>query len=74
MAKGKYTGYAWGGSPVWEFDGIYHYMLSKHKTQKKAQEVDVRSDKCHKVIKIDSWYMRFNKLPQSAVNRLKTRR
>lgn len=67
----KYTGYKYGGCPVWRIEGQLYKMISKHRTREAASKQDNRPthDNCDKIVKAGKWYGRFNKLPKSVVDK-----
>jgi len=66
----KYTGYRYGGCPIWKIGGRHYKLLSKHKTMRNVKEADRKRDNCDKVQKVGQWYGRFNKLPTDVARRL----
>jgi len=69
----KYTGFRYGGCPVWLLGNTYYKLISKHKTKNIAEATDKRWDKCDKIVKIGKWYGRFNKLPLQQQREIKKR-
>ena len=72
MASG-YTGWRYGGCPIWKIGGTYYKLLSKHKSRESAMKTDGKSDECDKIAKIGKWHGRFNRLPRDVVARLASR-
>lgn len=70
----EYMKYHYGGCPVWQDNGIYYKMISKHKSLAAAKVADAKKDDCDRIIKIGMWYGRFNRLPQHAVGKIRGRR